>query len=190
LYGSFGLQALLSILVDAGGAFNNIQYRLYPTFALLGVAIIAETLGGKFFRRSRGRLAKLTLGGAIVAVAALSMLKATNEASLVNNWTFYTRPEIQAVQWLDQKIENSVAWTGFSNRLSNALLLSQGESAFNNSFTYIYDPAQPYIFISDWIHQQGARIRASLPDIGGFLVIYDNGTAQIYHLRPVTPYQH
>lgn len=191
LYGAFGLQALVSALVDAsGGIFNNIQFRLFPTFAFLGIAILCDTLGGRIVRLARSRLSRAALGLVIFALAALSMVKATNEASLGNYWTFYTASEINAVRWMDQRVENSYAWLGFNNRLAYAFQLSQDGSAGKNYFSSFSYSGYPYIFISDWVRQQGARLLEPLPYLSGYFSIYDNGKAQIYHLRPVTPYQH
>jgi hypothetical protein len=47
----------------------------------------------------------------------------------------------------------------------------------------------PHVLITDVIRQQSARTRIPLPDVSGYQTIYDNGQAQIYYHRPVTPYQ-
>jgi hypothetical protein len=118
------------------------------------------------------------------------MIKATNEASLVSYWVFYTRPEIKAIQWIDKSAENSSIWTGFSGRLQYAQQLVQGASSLNNHFVSQDESGMPNFLISDWVRQESAIVQMPLPDTDGYLEVYDNGMAQLFHRRPATPYQH
>jgi hypothetical protein len=190
LYGAFGFQAILSILSDASGMFNNLQLRLFPSFALLAVAIVTDTLSHRTFKFPKTRLTKIALGISIFLLASFSLIKATNEASLVNWWTFYTIPELNAMQWFDRKIENASLWAGFSGRLPEAMRLVEGNSARNNTLHFQdYGAIMPYFLVSDLVKQQSARVLHMLPDASYAEKIYDNGTTQIYHRHPRTPYQ-
>jgi hypothetical protein len=184
------LQAVLSILVDASGAFSNIQHRLFPTFALLGVAIVVDTLGTKIVPAIKGRMTRIAIGLAVSFITALSLIKATNEPALVNYWSFYTAPEITAVRWVDERTENSSVWSGYNSRLAYAIQTVQGGSVANNTFTSAYSSWMPYVLVSDLSRQLGVRIQGPLPPLSMSLAIYDNGTTQIYHRRPLSPYQH
>lgn len=191
LYGSFGLQAVFSILVDAsGGIFNNIQYRLFPSFSILGVAIVANALGGKKMPAFRSRFASSFISVIVAILAALALIKATNEASLVNYWTFYTRPEIEAVGWIDSNAQNSHIWVGFTYRLGYAWQMTRGQSVSMNNFGSHEGPGILNFLVSDWILQEGLRVGQPLPNLNGFLKIYDNGSTQLYHRRAQSAYQH
>jgi hypothetical protein len=190
LYGAFGFQAVLAVLSDASGLFGNLQHRLFPSFVLLAVTVVTDALSRQAFLRPNVRLSKIALGFGIFVLAIFSMIKSTNEASLVNYWTFYTAPELKAMQWFDRNLENTSLWAGFSGRLPDAMRLVQGESAANNT-VYFRDQGdiKPNILISDLVEQQSAFVFQKLPDSSREEKIFDNGSVQIYHRRPHTPYQ-
>ena len=47
----------------------------------------------------------------------------------------------------------------------------------------------PYTLISELVRLRANRAGNILPETGGQNWIYDNGVAQLYHLRARTPYQ-
>ncbi len=188
LYGAFGFQALFSILIDASGYFSNLEHRVFPTFALLGVMIVADTLVKWIFNQPRTRLIKIALGFTIFLLAVSSLIKATNEASLVSYWTFYTPAELNAMQWIDHKAQDSYITIGPTNRLSLVLLLIQNGTASKNYFLSQDYFIVPYFLQSDWTRQMSARLRTPLPATSGSPIIYDNGTSQVYYRRALTPY--
>jgi len=190
LYGAFGFQAALSIVSDASGLFGNLQHRIFPSLSLLGVALISDNIGRWITRLARPSLVRVLSSVVILALAALSLVKATNEASLVGYWTFYTEPELQAVGWFDTNAEYSTAWVGFSKRLVEITHQVGGESASHNSLdAFRFGPATPYFLLSDMIVHESARSRSPLPDVAREQLIYDSGTARLFHRRPRTPYQ-
>lgn len=190
LYGAFGFQAALAILSDASGMFGNLQHRLFPSFVLLAVAILTHAISRRSFIRSDFRLPKIAFAVGIFVLAIFSLIKSTNEASLVNYWGFYTVPELNAMQWFDRNLEDASLWAGFTGRLPDAMHLVQGESAANNTF-YFRDRGdiRPYFLISDLVEQQSAFVFQRLPDSSREERIFDNGSVRIYHRRPRTPYQ-
>jgi hypothetical protein len=189
LYGAFGFQALFSIISDASGYFINLQHRVFPSFALLGVAIVTDTVVKWIFSQPRPRLVKISLALIAFLMAISSLIKATNEVSLVSYWTFYMPAELHAVQWFDSKEENNILWIGDGPRLADALGLIQSGTSSENRYSSQKTPAMPYILLSDWIEKASLQKRTILPSTRGQLAIYDNGSARIYHRRPVTPYQ-
>jgi hypothetical protein len=190
LYGAFGFQMLATVASDASGMFNNLQHRIFPSFSLLAVMVMAANLGG--WRPGKGRRAATALVIAIVvgALAVLSPVKATNEPNLVGWWVFYTESEMRGLRWVDAKVNDASIWVGFTERLREAFYLvegsSRGKSALDSSPV---DPRAQDFLVSDAIRAQAARLDAALPEIGSSLAVYDNGEVQIYHRRPATPYQ-
>jgi len=190
LYGAFGLQAVFAILSDASGLFGNLQHRLFPSFVLLAVAIITDVLSQRAFKWQKTQLARIAMGIVVFVLAVFSLIKSTNEPSLVNYWTFYTTPELKAMQWFDHNIEDASLWAGFTGRLPEAMRLVHGKSSANNTVYFRkQETIKPYFLISDLVSQQSSFMLQMLPDSSGEDKIYDNGSTQIYHRRPRTPYQ-
>lgn len=190
LYGAFGFQAVIAILSDASGLFGNLQHRLFPSFVLLAVAIITDALSHQVFKWQSTRSQRIALGILLFVLAAFSLIKSTNEPSLVNYWSFYTTPELKAMQWFDQNIEDASLWAGFTGRLPEAMRLVQGKSSANNTIYFRNQEIfKPYFLISDLISQQSSFLLQMLPVSSGEDKIFDNGSTQIYHRRPRTPYQ-
>jgi hypothetical protein len=191
LYGAFGFQAVIAILSDASGLFGNLQHRLFPSFVLLAVAIVTDALSHQAIKWQIFRLTRIAMGITVFVLATFSLIKSTNEASLVIYWSFYTTPELKAMQWFDHSIEGASLWAGFTGRLPEAMRLVQGESTANNTIYFRDQGAiKPYFLISGPVAQQSAFMLQMLPDSSGENKIFDNGSSQIYKRRPRTPYQH
>jgi hypothetical protein len=188
LYGSFGLQAALSIVSDASGVFGNLQYRLFPSFALLGVAIITDTMGEKIVHLPRRVSLQVGLGAIVFGMAFCSLIKATNEPALVNTWPFYRPPELSSLQWFDEHEQEANLWAGFGGRLPETFIFFQKTPSTNFVYRTSFSN-MTYLLISDFTRLQSARTKIPLPNTTGFLTIYDNGMTQIYLRRAITPYQ-
>ena len=169
---------------------GNLQHRLFPSFALLAVALVSDYLSQVIARFPKTGMWRLVVGSMFFLLVSFSLIKATNEASLVNWWTFYTPPEMKAMVWFNHNMEEKSLWAGFSGRLPEAFRLVMASPAVNNS-VYSLDTSgsRKYFLISDMVEQQSARILQELPDQLNAEQIYDNGNTKIYHRRPSSPYQ-
>ena len=120
----------------------------------------------------------------------LSIFKATNEPLLSNKWLFYVPGELKAVEWANQALANRSFWTEQDERV----ITGAGIRTENRLNALHYDLFEPNaetrdFLISDVTRARSARMSAPLPTESDSFRTYDNGQAQIYHLRPRTPYQ-
>ena len=187
LYSSFAFQGAISIMADRAGMMGgNFQLRAFPSFAMAGVALVAVSLSRVHF----SLLGRLAATGLLILLAALSIFKVTNEPTLSNNWTFYSTAELQALEWAEHHQRNSVTWVGPDNRLQRAASLVIGQSRYNNRWD-TYGPkteARTFLFSSN-VHMQHSVLDTSIPPAIIENRVYDNGTAQLFRLRPRTPQQ-
>ncbi len=190
LYAAFAFQGLASVVVDASGALSsNIQHRLFPSVSIIATGIVSQALAQWRPRRFAGSLAVvLALGIGVLAV--LSVMKATNEPLVSNKWSFYRSTEMAALQWVDPRLRNAPIWTEYDERLSVAFVTAQGRSVNRNTFqASIGAPATRVVLMTDITRLRSTRLNAPLPVPPDALRIYDNGEAEIYRLRPQTPFQ-
>ncbi|HEX5415068.1 MAG TPA: hypothetical protein VFZ25_05335 [Chloroflexota bacterium] len=187
LYAAFALQGILAVFADRinylGG---NLELRAFPTFATVAVPLVAVPLA----RWRPGRPAALLAGVAIALLTGLALLKATNEPSLSNKWVFYTTPEIQALRWADRHSHAEAIWVGLDERLSTAYSVAVGyTSQMNRWDTYDPKPDARAFVISEITRLRSARLKDPLPAVAAENRIYDDGQAQIFRLRPRSPFQ-
>ena len=188
LYGAFGFQGFLSILVDAGTTYNNTVHRVFPSFSILGVMIITYGLSRYYFDKGMPAFTKFGLAVSILFLVLLSLLKATNEPSLVGWWVFYTQPEEQATQWQTDHIVEQKCWLGPTERLMEANKTVTGVK--NDWDVWSLDSVGiRCFFMSDYFRTQAARLGLEIPYLGNKHVVYDNGSSQWFRSRPLTPYQ-
>ena len=187
LYAAFALQGALTVLVDASGALaSNLQHRIFPSFSMIAVAIVGQTLV-EWRPHRLTRAIPLGLTGIIFSISILSVLKATNEPLVSNKWTFYHPNELAALQWGDEHLDDVEIWTEYDERLITAYRTVNED--INNRFTTSATSATRDMLITNLTRLRSSRIRQPLPVPPDALQVYDNGIAQLYHLRPETPYQ-
>lgn len=193
LYSAIAVISAVSILVDVSGAIaSNLQHRVFPSFAMLASPMVAKWLEKRYARKHRSfvfleRVALMVLVG---FVSVLSVFKASNEPLLSNKWLFYTTPEVQAVEWAEENLTSGVLWAAHDERVHAGLVVSRGEAVSDIEIDqYSVEPSTTDYLISDVIRSRSIRLGLPLPIDFDSYVIYDNGQAQIYHKRPVTPYQ-
>jgi hypothetical protein len=186
LYAAFALQGAASILLDRRGLLGNLEHRSFPSFAMVATPVLAMWLC-----QLRPRLPLRLLGGVACAVlAGLAILKAANEPSLSNKWSFYTPAELQALAWADQHNQGVVTWVGADERLRTAFQLVTGNPTNHNDWdAYAPKPGTRSFLISDVIRLQATRLGRPLPRLDSEYLAYDSGSVQIYRLRPRTPHQ-
>lgn len=188
-YTAFALQGVISAVADASGSIGNLQHRLFPSFSIMAVALLGSHLGAwrpRRFRRTLQVATSLLLG----MLAALSVMKATNEPLLSNKWTFYRENELMSMSWADANLHNGEIWTEFDERLGTAYFTS-GRSVDNRNQFFADDlrVSTRNIVVTDVTRLRSARLGRPLPVPVDAIRVYDNGGAQIYHLRPDSPYQ-
>jgi hypothetical protein len=190
-YAGFAAQGALSAVVDASGSLGgNIQHRLFPSFSILACGLVGAQLAQWRPQRLRGPI-RLALSVGIGCVAALSTLKATNEPLLSNKWTFYQTAELEALRWTDAHLHSADIWSEVDERLQMAFLMRVGASANRNLFygAAEVETATRHLIVTSVSRLRNSRLHNPLPVPSDALRIYDNGDAQLYHVRPRTPYQ-
>jgi hypothetical protein len=191
-YTAFGLLGAGSILLDVSGALSsNLQLRIFSSFVMIAAPIVGMWLAEKSLsKKSSGKHVWISASLVMGCLMILSVLKATNEPLLSNYWLFYTPSELQSVIWAEQNLSQRSLLTGKTGRI-------------NEGYTLRENGRQLDIILYGWGQSSGvdnyldSRVERLFTErIGGqlhyqydSLLTYDNGTAQIYHRRPVTPYQ-
>jgi hypothetical protein len=190
LYAAFAGQGFLSVLIDLSGALSsNAQQRLFPSIAVFAVAILVNAYVN-WQPRNFVRPLRLAMASLVFFVAIMSVFKATNEPLVSNVWMFYKPQEIAAVDWSEANLENSEVWTEFDERLVVAYHTLRQESAAGNA--YYGGPRSvttQTVITSDISRLRSSRLNRELPVLPDANRIYDNGEAEIYRLRPVSPHQ-
>lgn len=189
-YTAFAAQGVISILADASGALgSNLQHRLFPSISIVAVALVSTALVQWRPRRFAVPV-RFILAIGVGCIAVLSVLKATNEPLLSNKWTFYRSEELTAIEWADQNLRNDEIWTELDERLAMAYVTTNIKSAYGNRL-YANDrnPTTRNLVISDITRLRSQRLQRPLPLPPDALRVYDNGEAELYHVRPRTPYQ-
>jgi hypothetical protein len=191
-YGAFGFLGALTVAIDVSGALSsNLQHRAFASFAMIAAAVVADW----FVRwQSRQSLAQRLAPGALAAgmafLSVVAVAKASNEPLLSNKWSYYSRAEFAALDWVRTANPDEPTWTSFDERLPAAIGICcdwEGEGAQLDSFQ-ANDATRSYL-ISDIIQARSERLNLSLPIAADSLRLYDNGSAEIYRLRPHTPFQ-
>jgi hypothetical protein len=194
LYGAFGFLGAVSIIVDVSGAIAaNLQHRFFPSFAMIAAPYVADWLMTRQAARPEGRqpardaLLYGALASTIAFLGIVAVIKATNEPAVSNKWSFYVPGEFTGLEWAGQYNPDTVTKAAFDERLSAALgICCQRNNEFKSY--YSIDDTRVYL-VSDIIRIRGERLGLSLPIEADSLRVYDNGTAEIYRLRPRTPFQ-
>lgn len=190
LYAAFAAQGGLSAVADASGALSsNLQHRLFPTFSIFAVAMTGTWLAQWRPQRLAGLL-RVVLAVTIFCISILSILKATNEPLVSNKWTFYRPAELAALVWSTAHLEESAIWTEYDERLIVAFDTAIGDPANHNHFqAYRLLPTTRNIVLTSITRLRSSRLRDPLPVPPDAFRVYDNGDAEVYHLRPQTPHQ-
>lgn len=191
LYAAFALQGVLAVIADLSGALaSNMQQRLFPSYSIFAVAIVAGAIA-QWQPRRIALPARIALTAGICVISILSVFKGTNEPLVSNGWMFYRPSEMSAMVWSDTHLENSRIWTDFNERLAVAFGTDRGDSQRGNAMTGGVGTSLTTrdIVLTDVTRLRSSRLHTPLPILPDALRVYDNGQAQVYHLRPETPFQ-
>lgn len=193
-YTSFAGLLAFSIVIDVAGVLSsNMQVRLFPHLMVIAIPLASLTLVDLLQAlRSMPRAYQSTLLGLIFLVplfSAFSVLKATNDPLVGNQWLFQTSQERQALEWAKGRVQNTTLWIGPDNRLR--ALVSAESTWAQNRVRVVYQPQDEtrYYLLSDVIRARATRMGTSVPDVFSRHRVYDNGTSWFYYRRPLTPYQ-
>jgi hypothetical protein len=195
-YTAFAVQGAIAIVTDASGGMGNLQHRLFSSFSIVAAALVGAALAGWRLPR-RAVLVRAGLAFVMSFVAVTSLAKATNEPILSNFWTFYRANELSVMEWSDAHLRNAYIWAEFNERLAMAFAMTTkqplGESYEtpngNQIGAGLLAPFMHDIIITDVTRLHSRRLQRPLPVPPDALRVYDNGSAELYHLRPQTPYQ-
>jgi hypothetical protein len=81
-------------------------------------------------------------------------------------------------------------WTDLDERLRTAYQIEQNEPIDGNRFPYSdLKLTTRNLIITTITRLRSSRLQLPLPLPPNALRVYDNGEAQLYHLRPESPYQ-
>ena len=195
LYGGFGFQLAISILLDRLGSIaGNLQLRVFPAVLLMASALLAWFIM-RFWRRQADGLKKnlaVTVLILLIVVSSLaSLLKATNDPWLSNYWMFWTMPEDAAVQWTEDHLQYRTVWLGLDGARLSARSVVQGFGSDTGNLrdNWVLDANTRDVLLSSLDEDLSVRRSLPLPDVRGENRVYDNGSVTRYHLRPRTPYQ-
>lgn len=195
LAAAFAFEVLISVIVDFSGFLGaNLQIRLFPLFMLFGIPLVIVA-GAELAGRINSVLARRTMTATMVVLlsvfATTGVLKATNDPLVSNKWLFFTGNEQQALVWADSRLERQEVWEGFDERLREMQKIYRPVDPANGNRFVIGRAGEStrYITMSDVIQRRSVRLNTPAPDTSGSDQIYDNGSAQIFHRVPRTPYQ-
>ncbi len=190
-YTAFAAQGFFSILIDFGGVFSNLQQRAFPSFSIFAAALLVRWLMGLRFKRVLWHRLTYTSVGLLVGVLALlSLLKATDEPVISNQWKFHHPAEITALNWANGFLTDRALWTGILPRAERAFVLQNNGAQIQFQADNVNPEAGTRdFFVSDLERVSAGRLQVPLPLQADDFVTYDNGYAQIFHRRPDTAYQ-
>jgi hypothetical protein len=189
LYSGFVVQIAISVVIDfAGWLAANLQLRLFPGFTVIAVCLLVrrfqEVLASASWTDRVRRFAPAVIIPAVIWFASASVLKASNEPMLSNKWSFYTKSEYSAVQWVEWHIDHNDIWSGFDERMANLFRLLFISDSDTKNFFYRGDfrTTTRYVFYSANDRYRETRLDLEPLPVEPWDQIYDNGEVQIFHL--------
>lgn len=191
-YAAFAFLGFISILVDMSGAIAaNLQHRMFPSFVMLAAPVAGAWLAQiKPVKEKRAKSTWARVSILLGTLMVLSVFKATNEPLLSNTWLFSIPGERTVIEWAEQTLTERGLWTGPGGRITdNYMIWKNGIPPHLELDSYTPLLTTHDYLVSDVTHLQVQRLNVLLPIEADSLTTYDNGTTQIYHRRPVTPFQ-
>jgi hypothetical protein len=104
---------------------------------------------------------------------------------------FYSVPEFAGLRWTETYVRGASIWTGFDERLIVTQQLNYGSRSTtgNRYVAFSFKPEMGYVLWSANERLLGLRRGLAMPPVLSWNQLYDNGDVQLYHRRPLTPYQ-
>jgi hypothetical protein len=197
MYTAFGVLLAYGVVTDfLGFLSSNLQLRMFTPFALFSSPLAAGLIyrGFQALRSGGRRLLMIPVIVVVVYAALAAALKVTTEPLFNNQWFFYSPAELSAARWTQahEPEQQSPVWVDTWAHLAETFSFWEGydpSRIYHYAYGLLPAPA-PYTLISELVRLRANRAGNILPETGGQNWIYDNGLAQLYHLRARTPYQH
>lgn len=198
LYGAFGLTVAASIPVDFAGlaAGANLEVRNFTYFSILAAPVAAWGWSSGPVRRltawvgARKVLSQGVIPVILGAFFLVSLLKVTLDPSISNQWLFYRPSERQAVAFFWTKARGSTLWTGPDNRIPDMWGGWASNNTYGNGIVgYTLSGADRDWLKSPVVVASSIAEDSPVPNYSAQDRVYDNGTSQIFHVRPLTPFQ-
>jgi hypothetical protein len=186
LYTGFAIQIAVSIMVDFSGFLGaNMQLRLFPSFTVMAIVLLVRALIRVLSSVEMRIVTRRIIFGASAALSAwfilASVLKATNESSLSNKWTFYQPAEKASIQWTETHLRDADLWTGVDERLQT-IFASYYRVDSKSQNTYRFGKVNPdtqFVLDSEWGRLLVDRLGIHMLPVTYWDLIYDNGHAQV-----------
>lgn len=194
-YGAFAGQIAISMVMDLFNFLStNLQMRLFPAVMLFAIPLALTELRrfwAKVFQHKLRRVVGPVLLFLALWLSSTSLLKATVDPVVSNKWLYFTSGEYEAMTWTEDRLERITVWVGYDERLRQLAYSRWGSNLLSrNDYDILAIEAYTrYIFLSDLVRQQAARIRQPLPVVWLAHLIYHNGSVELYQYRPRTPYE-
>jgi hypothetical protein len=184
---------LRNVAMIGGLAIPIVAGVAYPPATIL----LAVALGLLFYivpnweRSVSARRLTAVVGACLfVYFTGAAVLKATNDPLVSSKWTFYDGNEAQAIQWANENLANQVIWADIDERVRTASILELGDDGSSAAlWTTRRSPSVRYVLQSEVIEARAKRTSSILPTSVETDQIYDNGSANVWHYLPSTPYQ-
>lgn len=194
-YIAFSIQIGAGVVADLAGSLgSNLQLRLMPTWLLasipLAVTGLKLFLASDYARRYK-RLAITLIPVLLVIFSFNSLLKSSNEPIVSNYWQFYSSSEATGLKWTNDHVYHASVWLDYDGIRLQTLWsdLFTNDNRGNESDGARARFETRSFFISEITRRWSGRQNQPLPVPPDALQVYDNGESQLYHLRPLTPFQ-
>ncbi len=198
MYAATAMLVVAAIPVDLSGlaAGSNLEARNFTYFILFALPFVALGIS-RVMPSSRARqyikLGYLTLAGTLISVfLIMSLLKATLDPIISNEWMLFSPSEKEAVLfYLNHRQNSQTLWAGPDDRLLDAAvtwwpglnpwhMLGGGVPSL---------PVDALWLRSTNIAIDSIELKDTLPDFNRQNFIYQDGTTKIYAAIPTTPFE-
>lgn len=193
---AFAVEVGVSAVIDLAGFLgDNLEVRLFPIFMLFGIPLAVIGAARLCPRIPAGLPRRVALVGGLLllgSVTITSVLKATNDPLVSNKWIFATRDEMRALTWSGHYLGGQTVWAGFDERLTTVAVVQDLPTSSPPNVHYqtgVPTMDARYTIASEVIARRSLRLDIPASDVLEDDRIFDDGSAQLYHRVPVTPYQ-
>lgn len=184
-YAIFSAQLLIFIYTDRFGPFTHLELRIFPILMFFAVPLAAiqmfKILNASIFKNYR----HIVMGLFVILLVVLtvnSLLKATMEPTITNEWMFYTNHEKVGLNWSENHLSEYSLWAGLDNRLISTFDLTSELESFK-VLNFVGPSTAKFYFLSSTIEDRLSQMKNSPPFVGNFSQIYDNGDVRIYDVK-------
>lgn len=198
MYAATATLVAIAVPIDLSGspAGSNLEVRNYTYFALFALPFvslgISRLVPSTRVRPKRQKTAHVVGAVLIPIFLVMSILKATLDPAISNQWILYSPGEKQAVTFYlsHRGSAPSTLWAGPDQRLRNvAATWWPGSTPW-----YVTGGGQPTAAYPLWlwspnIAANSVELKDPLPDFHGQNLVYNNGQAKIYAPRPASPFE-